>query len=77
MTGNVEIITQRKSEIVEIIQSNLRSMDIACDDAEMKLALDQSLQELEKVRQIYKKKEAHKDEISKMYEKHSMEKKDV
>ena len=77
MEGKVEIRTQLKSQIVEIIQSNLRSMDIACDDAEMKLALDQSLQELEKVRQIYKKKEAHKDEISKMYEKHSMEKKDV
>lgn len=55
--GKVKIYTQKQSEIVEIIIGHLRSMDRACDDAEIKLQIDESLQWLDKVKQSYKKKE--------------------
>lgn len=60
--GKVQIYTQKQSHVVEIIIGHLRSMDRVCDDPEIKLALDESLQWLEKVRQHYKRIEEKKSE---------------
>lgn len=77
MPSNVEIITQKKSDVVEIMISHLRSFDMATDDAGLKQQLDESLQQLQKTKKYFKDIENKKEQLDKMYEQHTMEKKDV
>lgn len=68
--GSVGIITQKKSDVIGIMMSHLRSFDRVCDDAEIKNQIDDTLQRMEKIMEKYKKIEEREELAQKEYEKH-------